>query len=462
MKLKQGIHSKPAPRRALGLLCAAALLAGCASTRNAVQPVIEQKVEVERTPVTIFTDDEPLFTDMAKSYGEQNEPLKITLEFKRGEDAAKSLRDRLLAGNAPDLVYLSYESDNGVYEALAADKGLYDLSALIKGEGAPQFYTGFLGNPITNAYGDDVLTGVPLQYFAAGLIGKPERIAKLLPAGTTLKQAGDAMKEGKLLGYPQDYPAYLEPLILPLFGAAGGTVRSSTEDYASGAFSSPEMQKAAAALQELSGCVYTKEPQADRDSVYTAFKDDEILLLPGDASLMETLRASYGVSGDLAFYPVPGADGDRYLLTRFSTAYVPSMAAHPEQGLKFLQYLLSSAQLDAFLQSGGYLPPLQGASGRLQGAEQSAALLFEDGILPFLGTFAEDPETDAVLLEEMVVGASGLLRGNADAKDWGERMDSLLEKRAQRIKDAQETASSAESSSAASSDEEGSSAPQAS
>lgn len=410
-----------------GVLLTAALT-GCASTQNASPEILYDIHEIERTPLTVFTDEISLFPQAAAAFSADsaNEAVALTLTL-AGEAPAEEVRTLLKSGQTPDLVYLSREADRGVYRALAADEALADLSTFFSSSDAPDLYDGFLDGPSVRAYGDERITGAPMDYTCAGLLVR----AGAFPEGTSLPRTlgdflslADSMEEGKsLFAFPADHPAYLEPFVLPMLGTAGvnsaGEMRLTTEAFASGAFSSEALQKVAQDLYKLSSSLYTSDPYPDTEAVCKAFAAGETMIVPGDAVLLRTLRESYGLTEDVLLLPAPAVNGTQYLLTAVTPAYIPAAAAHPGEALRFLSLVYRTRAAE------GLHPPVRGGAEGLADFKGAVAALFEKGVHAYCGQFAQTGE-EGELFESAYTTIGDLVSGRVEAPAWGEAMDQLF------------------------------------
>ena len=258
------------------LLLALALFSSCASTQNQEPETIIEERAVERTAISIFTDDSSgYFSATAERLRREDDSLAPSVTV-AGENAAEELRTLLLSGLAPDVVWLSQKNDKGVYRALKEDGALRSLDPLVSeeartlssiyaGDKALPIYEGFLSSP--DVLQDEKVVGLPMSYETAGLLVAEESLKeRTVPANfKALLELGEENGPA-LFGYPQDFPAFLEPFALPYFAVSGGKIRLSSADWTEEDFTAGEtggaLLSAAKRLSELAPFCYTAELQA--------------------------------------------------------------------------------------------------------------------------------------------------------------------------------------------------------
>ena len=96
----------------------------------------------------------------------------ITINMIVSKDAAYEVRDRILAGNSPDFVYLPSTEESGVTEALIKDKALLELTDVESS--APN---GIFANNVCRPYENGVSYLAPLFVETEGLIYKKETLS---------------------------------------------------------------------------------------------------------------------------------------------------------------------------------------------------------------------------------------------------------------------------------------------
>jgi ABC-type glycerol-3-phosphate transport system substrate-binding protein len=420
------------------LLAAFLLLAGCASTRNQEPETIVEEKPIERAAVTFFTDDPSgYFASAAEKLRQEDDSLAPSL-IAAGENAAEELRSLLLSGAAPDAVWLSPENDRGIYRALKEDGALYALDSLVSEEaraasslwtgGLLPFYDGMLSAP--EAVHEGKTVGLPMTYETAGLLIKQENLPEAgLPANLEALLALDKEDSPALFGYPQDFPACLEPFALPYFAVSGGKLRLSAADWTEEDLASGEtngsLQTAAEKLAGLAPCLYTAAPQADLETVYTAFAENKLLFMPGDEAAMDLLRTEYAVDSPILLAAAPTEEAPYLLCAPTSFLYLPAAAQNPEAAMRWVSLALGESQLGEMADKLGFLPPLKGSASHLEGYAGQAAALLENGATAYCGSFAKGEE-ETELFNQFYLSLSELLNGDLTAGEWAEGMREAL------------------------------------
>ncbi|MCI8441126.1 MAG: ABC transporter substrate-binding protein [Provencibacterium sp.] len=420
-------------------LLALTLLCGCASTQNQEPETIIEERPVERTAVSVFTDDTSgYFAAVAERLRQEDDSLAPSVTT-AGENAAEELRTLLLSGLAPNVVWLSPEKDQGIYRALKEDGALRPLDALIFEEAQTlsslyaggqllPVYEGFLSSP--ELLKDGKVVGLPMTYETAGLLVKEESLKeRTVPANFgALLELGEENGPA-LFGYPQDFPAFLEPFALPYFSLCGGKTRLSSSDWTKEELSSEETEgallAAAKRLSELSPFCYTAEVQAGLEEVFTAFKEGELLFMPGDEAAIELLQSEYELSSPVRLAAVPAEEGPCLLAAPTSFLYLPAAAGSPGAAMRFVHLALAEEQQKEMAAALGFLPPLKGSPAHLQGYAAQAAEMFENGVTAYCGSFAAGEE-EGELFDTFYRSLSQLLEGSLSPEEWAEGMSEAL------------------------------------
>ena len=161
----------------LAIMMMVSLFAGCdkepaddvvaENNDNSENSIVMQSVNKYITAVIYDRgEDEPydkeFWENLAERFEAANEGVTVNLIFTK--DAAYEVRDRILSGNSPDLVFLPSSEESGVTEALIKDKAMTALTD-IESYGFVPF-----DNGICKPYDDGVTYIAPVFFEEKGLI----------------------------------------------------------------------------------------------------------------------------------------------------------------------------------------------------------------------------------------------------------------------------------------------------
>jgi len=115
-------------------------------------------------------EDEDFWKEVKSAFESANQGVTVNMIISK--DAAYEVRDRILAGNSPDFVYLPSAEESGVTTALIKDKALLSLESVESS--APD---GIFENNLCKPFEDGVSYLAPLFVETEGLIYNKETLS---------------------------------------------------------------------------------------------------------------------------------------------------------------------------------------------------------------------------------------------------------------------------------------------
>ncbi|WP_440897563.1 hypothetical protein ACS127_06250 [Amphibacillus sp. Q70] len=111
-------------------------------------------------------------------------------------------------------------------------------------------------------------------------------------------------------------------------------------------------------------------------------------------------------------------DGDSYAFTFFEQIWVPSEAENPEGGKEFISFLYSDKAADIFLEAGA-VQPIDGIIEKLDEEQTTFYSIYEEGVLPAMGTFAStDPVPGVSMNDELYMRVDSIMAGRMTVDEW--------------------------------------------
>ena len=159
----------------LAMLMAASAFSGCSKEPDEPEEIkneiVVESLQQSFTAVIYDSGEDAEFWNAVKAEFE-NANQGVTINMIVTKDAAFEVRDRILAGNSPDFVYLPSYEETGVTEALIKDKALASLTDVETA--AP---SGAFENNACKPYEDGISYLAPLFFEAEGLLYNKELLS---------------------------------------------------------------------------------------------------------------------------------------------------------------------------------------------------------------------------------------------------------------------------------------------
>ena len=305
----------------------------------------------------------------------------VKVELKLSEKVADELRPEILAGNVPDLIYLSVGSEGGLTDTMIKEKQVLEISDLldmqVPGEElkvSDKLIPGIEEGLNTMPYGDGKLYLAPINYgpcglyYNAGLFKEkgwevPTTWDEMWALGETAKAEGIALFTYPTTGY---FDAFFSAL---LNETVGPETYARLMSYDSSAWELPETKQAFEIVGKLAQ--YTESTTVANANGDNFKKNQQLILdnkalfipngnwLPGE--MKEAPRAE-GFEWGVTALPALTKGGDRYATTFSEQVYIPTGAKHQDLAKEFLAFIYSDKAAELFYKNSGTLMPIQGVT----------------------------------------------------------------------------------------------------
>lgn len=299
----------------------------------------------------------------------------VTVESNFSAKIADELRPNLQAGDVPDLIYLSVGSEGGLTDTMIKEKSILEINDVLDMEVPGEDVT--VGDKLidgieeqlnTMPYADGNLYLMPINYGPCGLYynaGLFEEKGWTVPTTwDEMWELGDKAKAEGIALFTYPTTGYFDAFFSALLNeTAGPETFAKLMTYDSEAWQLPEVKEAFEIVGKLAE--YTEETtvaNANGDN----FKKNQQLILDNKAlfcpngnwlpSEMEEAPRADGFKWGVTALPKVDADGTAYATTFTEQVYIPKDAANAELAKKFLAFMYSDEAVEAFAETGAYLP----------------------------------------------------------------------------------------------------------
>lgn len=299
------------------------------------------------------------------------------VEVKVGGDPRvwERLRPRLVAGDAPDLMFPGWGMDHW---KLVADDALLPLDSYLdqpahdgKGKWRDTFLPGLL--PLCQKDGKTYMLPLYVMiygwWYEPGVFARngwtpPRTWAELLAFCEKAKAKGVAP-----ITFQGQYPYYMiEGMLLPWALSVGGKEAvDAAQNLEPGAWKSPAMLRAAEMIAELrdKGNFQKGAVAMSHTESQTHFLNGKAAIVPCGSWLESEMKDSMPPGAKVAFMPVPVVEGGKgdptAVLIGIEPWMVPNAAKNPEGAVGFFRYMTSLPKAKEFVAQKGSLMAIVGS-----------------------------------------------------------------------------------------------------
>lgn len=377
--------------------------------------------------------------ELARKFEEAHEGVTVELEL--AQNIHEILRPQIQAGNVPDIIYLSVNSEGGLVDTMVREKQLEDISSLYSMKVPNESVTvsekilpGFVDNLIISPYQDGKSYMAPLFYSPTGLFyngnlvgeGKkfelPTTFDEMIALGETAKADGKA-----LFTYPT--AGYFDGFMFSLLNMAVGPAEfTKLMNYDVNAWNNPEIKAAFNKVGEMLEYLHANTVAQANGNDFTKNQqmilDDAALFIPNGTWLPNEMKDAPRVDGfkwAMSSIPALKEGGDSYAYTFFEQAYVPLGAENKDLALEFLAYLYSDEAAEIIYKNSGAVQPITGTDSFISATDENSIFysIYDNGAKAAMGGFAAAESVEGVSMSDVLfeqVNAVG--NGTVTPEQW--------------------------------------------
>lgn len=434
-------------KKLIALLLAGAMVLSVAACGKTEEPAVEEPAaeevteevaeEVEEVELNIAVFEggygRAYWDAVADAFEAANPGVTVNVEA--SPEISEIIRPNILAGNAPDFVYLPSGHAAGVAKAMIKDHALADISDVMA-EVSDVILPGFLETTQCQPYGDGKIYLAPMYCSAMGLWYNKtffeENSLEVPVTWDDFFALGDKDLGRSLFTYQGIYPSYLESMVYPAIASAAGVdVVKGCLSYDAAAWQNENVKKVLDNVAKIGTEGYLMEGTTalDHTTAQGQWLLGEAMFHPNGTWVegeMADAPREEGFEFGFTAPPVLDANGDKYVYASMEEMWIPAGAKNIEVAKEFLkfQYSEEAMKLNAELALG--VPPVVGASEIIKpyvsGAVYEAYTIFEKGYKPFIGGFAALEGTEIVPANEFWNPTVDIMSGKMTVDQWIQTM----------------------------------------
>lgn len=393
----------------LAILIMISAFAGCSEEKpEEVEPPKEVESEIivsalQKTITAVIYDsgeDEDFWKEVKSLFESANQG--ITLNMIVSKDAAYEVRDRILAGNSPDFVYLPSSEESGVTTALIKDKALLSLESVESS--APD---GIFDNNACKPYEDKATYLAPLFVETEGLIYNKETLSS---NGFSIPQTWDDFisiakacdnKNIKFFTYagadPDEYVNIFASALVPVIGTSEMNKILSCEEEA---WKNENVKAFIEKIESVTKLVVSGSSTKSKADTMENLKEGKALFISGNSKDLEELNKD---GEKYAICNYPSISGSSVKTVSFTEMYIPVEAKEAETAKQFMSFLYSETVANLAKEKLGKEIPLSGTTV----------------IAP---EFAVKSSANPTLSDEFCDLVVDVFKGNATSENFAEKM----------------------------------------
>ena len=281
-------------------------------------------------------EDEEFWKAVKSAFESANQGITVNMIVSK--DAAYEVRDRILAGNSPDFVYLPSNEESGVTEALIKDKALFELTEIESS--APN---GIFANNICRPYENGISYLAPLFVETEGLIYKKETLSS---NGFSVPQTWDDFisiakacenKNYKFFTYAGAEPdEYVNVFAAALTSVIGVEETNKILDCEEDSWKNENIKTFVEKIEKVTKLVVSGSSTKTKEDTMAALKDGKALFISGNVSDLEELNKD---GEKYAICNYPSLSGESAQVVSFSEMYIPVEAKKADLAKQFMEFL---------------------------------------------------------------------------------------------------------------------------
>lgn len=366
----------------------------------------------------------------------------VTVELTVASNLEEVIRPQIQAGNMPDLIYLATGRPDALTETFIKDQSLADISELLEkevpGEGVKvkdKLLPGFVGNSVTNPYGDGKTYLAPLFYGPTGLFynkGLFEQKGWEVPkTWDEMFALGDKAKAEGISLFSYATAGYLDCTIPAIIAGEGGNDSvKALYNYKEGFWSSDAAKKGLDTVAKLKDYL---EPSVVANANAQGFKNNQQLILDNKALFipngswlpgeMADAPKAEGFEWGFMAYPTFAENGKQYSVNFIEQMYVPKDAANKDLAMDFMAYMYSDEAVKIIGEKAKGVVPTKGSMDLvkeyLDATQIELFQIYDNGALPIIENFAATNAVEGLNFTDIYVGTiDSIMTGEKTVDDW--------------------------------------------
>lgn len=412
------------------LVCAS--LFGCSNSEAAgTNPEETPSAEAQTLDIIVYDrgNDATYWNYIVSAFEAENTGVKIKATVTK--DAAYELRDRILAGDSPDFVFLPSNEESGVTEALVKDKALASISDVAQAVSGLAL-SGVFDNTACEPYEDGETYLAPLFFETEGMIYNKEMLSqngwslpKTWDEFISLAKACDEKKTA-IFAYSGAEPSeFVNVFAAALEPAAGAETMNMLFACDKEAWGNENIKTFVQKIEGITDLVAAKSSTKSRADAVSELKDGNVLFISGSQSDLKELNGDSSDKYGFTAYPKLGAEGETVSLVSFSEMYILGDSENVELAKKFMIFLYGDAAAKIAAENLGEVPPVQKIAELAAQYELGAE---EEAIYPSIGTsafcaaFKTKTADNDTLSDEFCNLVVSVFKGDVTSDDFSEKM----------------------------------------
>lgn len=392
--------------------------------------------ESETLEAVIFDrgNDKEYWEEVISSFETNNPGTKINAVISK--DAAYELRDRILAGNSPDFVYLPSEEESGVTTALIKDKAMYDLSD-VEPTINSLVLNGVTDNNKCKPFEDGKLYIAPLFFKTLGLMynetvltEKGWKVPKTWDDFIALAEECDKT-DIAVFGYAGNEPdEFVSIFAASTASKMGNGKLNDALKCDSESWDDESIKTFAQKLDSIRKLVLSGSSSKTKENLTENFKDGKVLFISCDTeSYKEFVSNTDASKMKVGFAGYPSLDNQNTSILNVSEMYIPVEAKNISLAKKFLIYQYSDEAVKIAAEKIGEASPVL----KLQTVTSDYG--FDDVMLKvynsmeanvFVPQFKVKPAENETLSDEFCDLCVSLFKNDVSANDFQKNMKDYI------------------------------------
>ncbi|WP_099355507.1 carbohydrate ABC transporter substrate-binding protein [Fredinandcohnia onubensis] len=386
-----------------------------------------------------------MWTKMKEAYEAKNE--NVTIELTVEKNLEEVVRPNMQAGEYPDVFLLATGRPEALTETLIKENGLEDITDVLDmkvyGEAVTvgeKLLDGFTDTLATNPYADGKTYLGPMFYSPTGLFYNTglfeEKGWEVPTTWDEMWELGEkAAEEGiSLFTYPTT--GYFDTVIGSMLYASGGTdFYNSAMKYEDGVWESNEAKRVLETIGKLADFTHPNTVANANPNDFTKNQqlilDNKALFMPNGTWVVgEMAEAPRAENFKWGMTPLPAYEegGERYAFTFFEQIWIPAAAKNKDAAKDFVTFVYSDEAASIFLEAGA-VQPIDGITEQLDGDNLMYYSIYDDGVLPAMGTFASTQPVPGVSMGDTLYGSiDSVISGKLSYEEWQKKIEEVSDK----------------------------------